>query len=110
MRPKPVIILHMDSERRDLRLFFRLNVFYSLLLLVGWIGTTLMPDISSYLPIGNIERLLNYGGSESFNNVEIHASQVVTEFDSLIWLLTAIIGSVILMLPVSWIYISIREL
>jgi len=101
----------MNSEPRDLHLFFRLNVFYGLLLLVGWIGTYLMPDISSHLPIGNIERLLNYSGSESFgSDIEIHASRVVTEFDSLIWLLTAIIGSVVLMLPVSWTYISIREL
>jgi hypothetical protein len=104
------MISPMSKEHRDLHLLFRLNVFYGLLLFLGWLGNTLMPDLSSHLPIGNIERLLNYGDTDSFSGVEIHASQVVSEFDSLLWLLTAICGSVLLMLPVSWTYISIREL
>ena len=47
---------------------------------VGWLAFTLIPDISSQLPIGNIERLLNYGDTASFSGVEIQASQVVNEF------------------------------
>lgn len=103
------MIFGMNSERRDLHLFFRLNVFYGMLFLVAWVGFTLLPDLSSHLPIGNIERLLNYGETNSFDGVEIHASRVVSEFDSLLWLITAIVGAVLLMLPVSWTYISIRE-
>lgn len=99
----------MDHHRRDLRLFFRLNVFYGLLMGAGWLAFMLIPDIASQLPIGNIERLLNYGNADSFSSVEIQASQVVSEFDSLLWLMTAILGAVVLMLPVSWTYISIRE-
>lgn len=103
------MIRGMDEQRRDLRLFFRLNVFYGLLILVSWLGYTLIPDISSHLPIGTIERLLNFGESDSFTGVEIHASQVVSELDSLIWLMTAICGAIVLMIPVSWTYISIRQ-
>ena len=99
----------MNRQRHDLRLFFRLNVFYGLLLAVSWLAYTLIPDISSQLPIGNIDRLLNYGAADDFTGVKIQASHVVSELDSLLWLLTAITGSVILMLPVSWTYISIRE-
>lgn len=99
----------MNVQRHDLHLFFRLNVFYGLLLAVGWLAFALLPDISSHLPIGNIERLLNYGEVDSFSSVEIHASEVVTEFDSMLWLMTAILGSAVLMIPVSWTYISIRE-
>lgn len=106
---KQVMIFTMNYHRRDLRLLFRLNVFYGLLMAVVWLAFTLIPDISSQLPIGNIERLLNYGDADSFSSVEIQASQVVNEFDSLLWLITAVLGSVILMLPVSWTYISIRE-
>ena len=106
---KQVMLFTMNHHRSDLRLFFRLNVFYSLLMGVGWLAFTLIPDISSQLPIGNIERLLNYADTDSFSSVEIQASQVVNEFDSLLWLITAILGSVVLMLPVSWTYISIRE-
>jgi len=103
------MIRRMDEQRRDLRLFFRLNVFYGLLIGVSWLGYALVPDLSSHLPIGTIEPLMNYGETDSFSTVEIHASQVVSELDSLIWLVTAICGAVLLMIPVSWTYISVRE-
>ena len=106
---KPVMIRRMDEQRRDLRLFFRLNVFYGLLFGISWLAHVLIPDISSHLPIGTIDRLMNYSDTESFTGVEIHASRVVDEFDSLIWLITAVLGAVLLMVPVSWTYISIRE-
>jgi hypothetical protein len=103
------MISRMDDQRKDLRLFFRLNVFYGLMFGVSWLAHFLIPDLSSHLPVGTIDRLMNYSGSDSFTGVEIQASQVVSEFDSLIWLLTAIFGAVVLMIPVSWTYISIRE-
>ena len=106
---KPVMIRRMDEQKRDLRLFFRLNVFYGLLFGISWLAHVLIPDISSHLPIGTIDRLMNYGDADSFTGVEIHASRVVNEFDSLIWLITAVFGAVLLMVPVSWTYISIRE-
>jgi hypothetical protein len=88
----------MDEQRRDLRLFFRLNVFYGLLFGISWLAHALIPDISSHLPIGTIDRLMSYSDTESFTGVEIHASRV-----------TAVCGAVLLMIPVSWTYISIRE-
>jgi predicted membrane protein len=103
------MIRRMDEQRRDLRLFFRLNVFYGLLFGISWLAHVLIPDISSHLPIGTIDRLMNYGDTDSFAGVEIHASRVVNELDSLIWLITAVFGAVLLMVPVSWTYISIRE-
>ena len=109
LRDKPVMIRRMDEQRRDLRLFFRLNVFYGLLFGVSWLAHVLIPDISSHLPIGTIDRLMSYSDTESFTGVEIHASRVINEFDSLIWLVTAVCGAVLLMIPVSWTYISIRE-
>jgi len=38
----------MDAQKRDLRLFFRLNEFYGLLFAVGWLAYALIPDISSH--------------------------------------------------------------
>ncbi len=99
----------MDHQRRDLRLFFRLNVFYGLMFSLGWLANYLIPDISSHLPIGTIDRLMTYGDPDSFTGVEINASRVINEFDSMVWLVTAILGAVLLMIPVSWTYISIRE-
>ena len=108
-QPESCMIGRMDEQIRDLRLFFRLNVFYGLLFGLTWLAFMLVPDISSHLPIGNIDRLMNYGDSDTFGGVEITASRVVNEFDSVVWLVTAILGAVLLMVPVSWTYISIRE-
>ena len=99
----------MDDRTRESSLFFRLNAFYVVLFGLGWLAVFIYPDISSRLPIGTIERLLNAGSQDAFSGIEIHASQVVTEFDSLLWLVTAIVGSVVLMLPVSWTYLAIRK-
>ncbi len=99
----------MDEQRRDMRLFFRLNVFYGLLFSLTWLSYFLIPDLSSHLPVGNIDQLMTYGDTDSFTGVEIQASRVVNDFDSLVWLVTAEVGAVLLMVPVSWTYISIRE-
>jgi len=92
-----------------MRLFFRLNVFYGLLFSLTWLSYFLIPDLSSHLPVGNIDQLMTYGDTDSFTGVEIQASRVVNDFDSLVWLVTAEVGAVLLMVPVSWTYISIRE-
>ncbi len=102
----------MDTRSRDRALFFRLTIFYALLFGVTALAYSIMPDLGSHLPIGDIERLISAGADsvDSFDGIEIQASQVTSELDSLVWLVAAILGSVILMIPVSWTYLSIRRL
>lgn len=99
----------MDTRSRDRALFYKLTVFYALLFGLTGLAFYIWPDIGSSLPIGDIERHLNTETGGSFDGIEIQASQVVTEFDSMVWLITAILGAVILMIPVSWTYLSIRR-
>ncbi|HKJ16102.1 MAG TPA: DUF4956 domain-containing protein [Xanthomonadales bacterium] len=99
----------MSTRSHDRALFFKLTVFYGLLFGLTALAFHFQPDIGSHLPIGDIERHLNTEPVSSFDGVEIQASQVITEFDSLLWLVTAILGSVILMIPVSWTYLAIRR-
>lgn len=101
----------MDTRSRDRALFYKLTVFYVLLFGLTALAFYIWPDIGSSLPIGDIERHLNtQSGAAGFEGIEIQASQVVTEFDSMLWLVTAVLGSVVLMIPVSWTYLSIRRL
>ncbi len=55
MHFKQVMIFTMNLNRRDLRLFFRLNVFYGLLMGVSRFAFTLIPDIFRINP--NIARV-----------------------------------------------------
>jgi hypothetical protein len=102
----------MNTDSRDRALFLKLTVFYVLLFGLTSLAYYIKPDLGSHLPIGDIERHLNTatGNDGSFDGIEIQASQVVTELDSMLWLVTAILGSVVLMIPVSWTYLSIRRL
>lgn len=102
----------MSTRSRARSLFLKLTAFYVLLFGLTSLAFYLEPSLGSRLPVGDIERFLaedeNTGGF--YDGVEIQASQVVTEIDSMLWLVTAILGSVVLMIPVSWTYLSIRRL
>lgn len=102
----------MSTRSRDRALFIKLTIFYVLLFGLTSLAFYYQPDLGSHLPVGDIEHLITFepAGDGIYDGIEIQASQVVTEFDSLLWLVTAILGSVVLMIPVSWTYLSIRRL
>ncbi len=89
-------------------LFLRLNLFYGSLILLLWLGYQIVPDLDRYLPLGVVEDLLNQEDSNDFAGMIIHASNVRGEASGLLWLITAIVGSVALMVPVTWTYMAIR--
>lgn len=97
-------------ELRDIHLFARLTVYYAAWGLVLWIAYTYVPDLHRHLPIGVVEHLISAEDDPTgFIGVEIHASNVTTEFGGMLWLTIAILGAVALMLPVSWVYMEIRQ-
>jgi hypothetical protein len=93
---------------RDLKLFIKLTIYYVVLFGGIWIAYQYVPDLHRHLPLGTVEYLLTVDDPTGLTGVEIHASKVTTEFHGIIWLITAILGSVILMVPVSWMYLAIR--
>lgn len=92
-----------------MRLFLRLNLFYGTFAALIWGGYQLVPDLHRYLPIGVVETLFNQGQESDIGGIVIHASNVTDEVSGLVWLAIAIIGAVILMIPVSWTYIAVRS-
>ena len=102
----------MSTRSRARTLFLKLTAFHVLLFGLTSLAFYIEPSLGSRLPVGDIERFLAEDESTGgfYDGVEIQASQVVTEVDSMLWLVTAILGSVVLMIPVSWTYLSIRRL
>jgi hypothetical protein len=92
-----------------MRLFLRLNMFYGTLALLVWGGYQLVPDLHRYLPLGVVETLFNQSDGGDIGGIVIHASNVTDEVGGLLWLVFAIVGAVILMVPVSWTYIAVRS-
>jgi hypothetical protein len=92
-----------------LNLFIRLTIFYIVISAAIWVTYTQFPDLQRHLPLGVVEHLLSEDDPTGLIGVEIHASSVTTEFGGVLWLVVAILGAVLLMVPVSWVYMAIRE-
>lgn len=93
-----------------MRLFLRLNLFYLTFVLLVWGGYQLVPDLHRYLPLGVVENLLGPAtSSNDLGGIVIHASNVTDEFGGLLWLFVAIVGAVLLMVPVTWTYMAVRS-
>lgn len=94
---------------RTVNLFFRLTAYYVILFGLLWAAFSFFPDVAQYVPIGDVEGLLVQSGDGLLEQIEIQASHVTSRSGGLLWLIFAILGSVLLMLPVSWVYIDIRS-
>ncbi|MFT5139896.1 MAG: hypothetical protein ACI9H8_000582 [Lysobacterales bacterium] len=92
-----------------LNLFVRLTIFYVLVFGVIWFSYSEYPDLQRHLPLGVVEHLLTEDDPTGLTGIEIHASSVTTEFGGVVWLIVAILGAVLLMIPVSWVYMAIRN-
>lgn len=94
---------------RVYRLFVRLTVYYLAVSAIVFAGVKLFPGLTDFLPLGGAESLLRGVGDDPFQSIEIGATRVSTLIDSLVWLVIAIIGALLTILPVSWTYMAIRD-
>jgi hypothetical protein len=92
-----------------LNLFVRLTIFYVVVFGIIWFSYSQYPDLQRHLPLGVVEHLLTEDDPTGLTGIEIHASSVTTEFGGVVWLIIAILGAVFLMVPVSWVYMAIRN-
>lgn len=95
---------------RVLRLFVSLSVYYFAVSAIAFAGVTLFPSLQEFLPIGGAEALLSGPGNDDpFESIEIGATRVSNLVDSFIWLIIAVVGALLTILPVSWTYMAIRN-
>ncbi len=94
---------------RVAHLFFRLAIYYFTVSAVVFAGVKLFPGLEEFLPIGGAETLLSGPGGDPFESIEIGATRVSNLGDSLVWLVIAVIGAIMTVLPVSWTYMAIRN-
>lgn len=96
---------------RSNRLLVRLSLYYlglSGLLLIAFL---VWPNIRDFLPIGGVEALLSRGSGAAagpLDSVRLEAAGVGDFGGSLMWMVIAILGSLIAALPVSWTYMAAR--
>jgi len=94
---------------RAYRLFMRLTVYYVAISAIVYAAVTLKPDLLEFLPLGGAESLLSGPAGDPFEAIEIGATSVSNFGESLIWLLIAVFGALLTIVPVSWTYMAIRN-
>ena len=92
-----------------MKLFLQISLYYLALILGLAVLNWLFPSIQHYLPIGGAEALIRNDEADLLKGTAIGATEVRTMGESLIWLIAAMAGALLTALPVSWVYMEIRE-
>ncbi|HUG45963.1 MAG TPA: hypothetical protein VMK31_05560 [Sphingomicrobium sp.] len=94
---------------KAVRLFLQLVIYY---LVVGgaiFLTLTLFPYLQDYLPVGGVETLITQEARGPFEGVPVHAQNVDSLGESIIWLGIALAGALLTSIPVSMVYMGIRH-
>ena len=123
-------IAELITSQKDvlLRMFFRITVYYALLGLAVAGANSFVPGFSSHLPLGGVGEIASYGSSSVYDLEEALISaddealeDIVTETTRArlesgpVWLrgattlFVAMLSTLLLMLPVSWVYRAIHK-
>ena len=91
------------------KLLLEITAYYLIIGLVLFVCLKVWPDLRGYLPLGGAEQLI----TEPTKN-PLHASEAVRVAhvsnlgQSIFWLVVAIVAAILVSLPVSWVYMTVR--
>ena len=92
-----------------LRLFAKLTAYYLGVTLLVLLGLRLFPNLHQFMPFGGVEALM----SSPRTGIESMLAPATTDIgnlrESLFWLAITVTGALLTALPVSWVYIAIRN-
>lgn len=95
---------------RATKLLIQLTVYYVVIGLIVFGAIKMWPAITGWLPIGGVEQLIAQPAKNPLQATEaVRAAHVANLGQSLFWLSVAIIGALLTSLPVSWVYMGIRN-
>jgi hypothetical protein len=92
-----------------MKLFVEVTIYYLAVVLGILLLQWLVPNIHDYLPLGAAEALIRSDEADILKGTAIGATEIRTIGESLAWLLAAMGGALLMALPVSWVYMEIRE-
>lgn len=90
------------------RLFARLTAYYVAVTAVVLIALQLFPQLRGYMPFGGVEALMSKARPELQGMLAPNAD-IGNLRESVYWLVITILGALLTALPVSWVYIAVRN-
>jgi hypothetical protein len=95
---------------RATKLLARLTIYYLVIGLIVFAAVKVWPDLRGYLPIGGVEQLIAQPAKNPLQASEaVRAEHVGNLGQSLFWLVVAMIGAFLAALPVTWVYLGVRD-
>ena len=95
---------------RALKMVGRLTVYYLVIGFVVFAAVKIWPAMRDYLPVGGVEQLITQPAGDPLKASDaVRAEHVNTLGESLFWLIVALIGAGLASLPVSWVYMGVRD-
>ena len=95
---------------RASKLLARLTIYYLAIGLVVFVAVKIWPDLRGYLPIGGVEQLISQPAKNPLQASEaVRAEHVGNLGQSLFWLVVAMIGALLAAIPVTWVYLGVRD-
>jgi hypothetical protein len=93
------------------KLVGKLVIYYGGVTAFVLVGLWLFPGLREYLPIGRVQSLISEAGgaTSKADAARVAAAQFSTLGASLIWLTGAIGGALVTSLPISWVYMEVRD-
>ena len=92
-----------------LRLFAKLTAYYLGVTLLVLVGLRLFPNLHQFMPFGGVEALMASPRTGIESMIAPATAEVGNLRESLFWLAITVTGALLTALPVSWVYIAIRN-
>src|SRR4029079_17021788 len=91
------------------KLLAQITIYYLAIALLVFIALKLWPDARGYLPVGGVEQLISQPAKNPLQASEaVRAAHVANLGQSIFWLAVAIVAAILVSLPVSWVYMTVR--
>jgi len=88
----------------------RLTGYYVVIGALVFLALTIWPESRNYLPIGGVQELITQPAKGPLEASDmIKAAHVQNLGQSLFWLIVAMVGAFLASLPVSWVYMGVRN-
>ena len=95
---------------RARKLLLQLTAYYVVIGIIVFAAIRIWPAIVGWLPIGGAEQLIAAPAKNPLHAAEaVRSAHVYNLGQSMFWLAVAIIGALLTSLPVSWVYMGIRN-
>ena len=95
---------------RATKLLTKLTIYYAVIAIVVFAAIKIWPASQNWLPIGGVEQLIAQPTKNPLQASEaVRAAHVNNLGQSLFWLAVALVSALLLSLPVSWVYMGIRN-